>query len=244
MDDSIPRSREAQVVAFADKLDTLRECFRIGLIPTGSKDPFGLRRAAQGIVKILFEARLPLPIFELAADVEELPAFLRERIQFYLRDVLGFAYDEVNSVLAAGTTTLDDILDRVRAVHDIRPTEDFEPVAASFKRTQNILKQASFTNTAPVDARLLQSGPERDLYQAFQAARQRTGKGSDYRARLEAMASLRPQVDCFFDKILVNDPDPAIRQNRLALLSSLLTEFSTIADFSEIVTQRGSTIAV
>jgi glycyl-tRNA synthetase beta chain len=244
MEDTIPRSREAQLVAVADKLDTLRECFRIGLIPTGSRDPFALRRAAQGIVKILFEARLALPIMELVADVNGLADFLRERVQFYLRDVLGFAYDEVNAVLAAGVTTFGDVVDRVRAVHGIRPTEDFEPVAASFKRIQNILKQASVSEAAAVDENQLQTGPERDLYDAFQGIRTKVGSGSDYRARLEAMASLRPQVDCFFDKILVNDPDPAIRQNRLALLYSLLTEFSTIADFSEIVTQRGSGIAV
>ncbi|HLH02181.1 MAG TPA: glycine--tRNA ligase subunit beta [Bryobacteraceae bacterium] len=244
MEDSIPRSREAQVVAIADKLDTLRECFRIGLIPTGSKDPFALRRAAQGIVKILFEARPPLPILQLVADVNGLADFLRERIQFYLRDVLGFAYDEVNAVLAAGVTTLGDVHERVKAVHEIRPTEDFEPVAASFKRIQNILKQAGVNQSAAINEILLQNGPERELYDAFQNVRNRVASGADYRSRLEAMASLRPQVDRFFDKILVNDPDPAIRQNRLALLHSLLTEFSTIADFSEIVTQRGSGIAV
>jgi glycyl-tRNA synthetase beta chain len=176
--------------------------------------------------------------------VDGLTDFLKERIQFYLRDVLGFAYDEVNAVLAAGITTLSDVADRVRAVHDIRPTEDFEPVAASFKRIQNILKQAGITRADQPQERLLQAGPESELYDAFSGVRTGSARSTDYRARLEAMASLRPQVDRFFDKILVNDPDPAIRQNRLALLSSLLTEFSTIADFSEIVTQRGSTIAV
>src|SRR5581483_6370482 len=122
-----------------DKLDTLRECFRIGMAPTGSKDPFALRRAAQGIVKILFEARLPVEILKLAEDVPELPAFLRERIEYYLRDVLGYAYDEVNAVLAIPATTLADVADRVEAIHYVRPTEDFEPVAASFKRIKNIL---------------------------------------------------------------------------------------------------------
>ncbi|MBV8113739.1 MAG: glycine--tRNA ligase subunit beta, partial [Silvibacterium sp.] len=240
MDDSIPRTLEGQIVSIADKLDTLRECFKIGLIPTGSKDPFALRRAAQGIVKILFEAKLGLDIQPFVEEIPELPNFLKERIQFYLRDVLGLAYDEVNAVLATRITTLPDLAERAAAIHDIRPTADFEPLAASFKRIKNILKQAQVEQTGQPDPNLLAPGPEKDLYQAFLRACETTQKIAGYREKLAAIASLRPQVDLFFDKILVNDPDPAIRQNRLALLYSLLTEFSTIADFSEIVTQGAS----
>jgi glycyl-tRNA synthetase beta chain len=239
MEDAIPRTIEGQVLSISDKIDTLRECFRVRMIPTGSKDPFALRRAAQGVVKILFEARLPLALLNLVADVPELPAFLRERVQFYLRDVRGFAYDEVNAVLAAGISTLSDAADRVEAIHYIRPTEDFEPVAASFKRIKNILRQAQVTTAAEPSEKLLTKGPEQELFQAFSDIRKRLGTSTDCRQKLEAMASLRPQVDLFFDRILVNDPDQAIRQNRLALLHSLLTEFSSIADFSEIVTQGG-----
>jgi glycyl-tRNA synthetase beta chain len=237
MEDSIPRTLEGQVVSIADKLDTLRECFNIKLIPTGSKDPFALRRAAQGIVKILFEARLPIDLTSFTADIPQLPGFLEERIQFYLRDVLGLPYDEVNAVLAAKRTTLADVADRIEAIHYIRPTEDFEPLAASFKRIKNILKQAEITHSEPPVEHLLLTGPEKDLYTAFLQVREITRTSSSYREKLTAIASLRPKVDLFFDKILVNDPDSAIRQNRLALLHSLLTDFSTIADFSEIVTQ-------
>jgi glycyl-tRNA synthetase beta chain len=237
MEDAIPRTPEGQVLSIADKLDTLRECFRIGLIPTGSKDPFALRRAAQGIVKILFEARLPLALLNLVADVPELGPFFKERIQFYLRDVLEYFYDEVNATMAAPITTLADLADRVDAIHYIRPTEDFEPLAASFKRIKNILQQAQVADPVPPDANLLTPGPEQDLYQTFLRAREESHTSSSYRDKLAAIASLRPRVDLFFDKILVNDPDPAVRQNRLALLYGLLTEFSTIADFSEIVTQ-------
>ena len=240
MDDSIPRTLEGQIVSIADKLDTLRECFRIGLIPTGSKDPFALRRAAQGIVKILFEAKLDLDLLSFVQDVQELPAFLKERIQFYLRDVLNLAYDEVNAVLAAPLASLPDLVDRAEAIHYIRPTADFEPLAASFKRIKNILKQSEVEQSNPPDPDLFTPGPERDLYNAFLQVRETIKTTSEYREKLAAIASLRPQVDLFFDKILVNDPDPAVRQNRLALLYSLLTEFSTIADFSEIVTQGGS----
>ncbi len=235
MDDSIPRTLEAQVVSIADKLDTLRECFKIELIPTGSKDPFALRRAAQGIVKVLFEARLALPLPPLIEDVPQLSPFMRERIQFYLRDVLDFAYDEVNATLAAPLTTLPDLADRTEALHHIRPTADFEPLAASFKRIKNILLQAKVDRPLEINADLMAEGPELDLYQAASRVASSV-KGRPYREQLAGIASLRPNVDLFFDKILVNDPDPVIRQNRLALLYSLLTEFSTIADFSEIVT--------
>ncbi len=243
MEDSIPGTQGGQLLSLADKLDTLRECFKVGLAPTGSKDPFALRRAAQSIVKILFEAKLPLALMALVEDVSELPGFMRERIQFYLREVLGFAYDELNAAIAAGITTLPDLADRVAAIHYIRPTEGFEPVAASFKRIKNILKQAQVTRAEPPNPKLITQGPEEDLYNAFVQVREGLKTTPDYRARLDAMASLRPQVDLFFDKILVNDQDPAIRQNRLALLHSLLTEFSNIADFSEIVTQGGSGIS-
>jgi glycyl-tRNA synthetase beta chain len=236
MEDSIPRTLEGQVVSMADKLDTLRECFKIGLAPTGSKDPFALRRAAQGIVKIVFEARLELPLSPLFEDIPQLAAFMRERIQFYLKDVLDFAYDEVNAALAAPLTTAPDLAGRVDALHFTRPTADFEPLAASFKRIKNILTQAGAEALPEPDPARLASGPERALYEAFLRVRETTKNNSSYREKLAAIASLRPDVDLFFDKILVNDPDPAIRQNRLSLLSSLLTELSTIADFSEIVT--------
>src|SRR5581483_5988975 len=160
--------------------------------------------------------------------------FLKERIVFYLRDVLGYFYDEVNAAMAAPMATLADLHDRVEAIHYVRPTEDFEPLAASFKRIKNILKQAQVAEADPPDANLLSPGPEQELYQAFLRVCEQTGSSSSYREKLSAIASLRPQVDLFFDKILVNDPDPAIRRNRLALLHSLLAEFSTIADFSEI----------
>ena len=154
----------------------------------------------------------------LVDDVPELPAFLKERVQYYLRDVRGYAYDEVNAVLSAGLSTLHDAADRVEAIHHIRPTEDFEPVAASFKRIKNILKQAQVLATGEPDPKLLAPGPEQELYRAFVRVAKSDRFNGWLSDKLEAMASLRPQVDLFFDKILVNDPNPAIRQNRLALL--------------------------
>jgi glycyl-tRNA synthetase beta chain len=237
MEAAIPRTLEGQVVSLADKLDTLRECFRVEMIPTGSKDPFALRRAAQGIVKILFEAKLPLALGNYAADVPLLLPFLKERMEFYLKDVGGYAYDEINAVMAAGFTTLEDLAERTEAIHAVRPTDNFEPLAASFKRIKNILKQSPLSGAHAPQPELLAAGPERELYEAFEKVRAAAQATAIYREKLAHIASLRPQVDLFFDKILVNDPDPVIRENRLALLNSLLTEFSTIADFSEIVTQ-------
>jgi len=237
MEDAIPRTLEGQVVSLADKLDTLRECFRIGLVPTGSGDPFALRRAGQGVVKILFESRLPLELLPLIEDVPLLADFMRDRVAFYMRDVMGFAYDEVAAAVAAGLGTLADLSERTTAIHHVRPTSDFEPLAASFKRIKNILKEAG---AAEIDEAKLVPGPEKDLYTAFVQLREKLQAGGSYQEKLALIATLRPRVDLFFDKIFVNDPDFAVRENRLALLRSLLTEFSTIADFSEIVTQGAS----
>jgi glycyl-tRNA synthetase beta chain len=230
MEDSIPSTPEGRVLALADKLDTLRECFRVGLMPSGSRDPFALRRAAQGVIRILVEGGIALPF----AETGELREFLIDRIRYYFREVRGFRYDEINAVLASGIRDLPDTAARLEALHKVRPTEDFEPLAASFKRIANILKQANFSIGGAVDAGLLEPGPEHDLYKDFDRVRQ-NAKTSDYLPALEAIATLRPAVDRFFDKVLVNAPDERIRRNRLTLLSNLLTEFSAIADFSEIV---------
>ena len=235
MEDSIPSTPEGQIVALADKLDTLQQCFRIGLVPTGSKDPFALRRAAQGVVKILVEAKLPFEFSELAEG--DLRAFLLDRVQYYFREIRGFKYDEVNAVLASGVKTLADVEARLTALSAVRPTENFEPLAASFKRIQNILKQANFAADGLVDSGLLEAGPEQELHSAFEQVRSQAS-GASYQQALESIATLRPKVDSFFDKVLVNAKEEKIRANRLTLLHNLLTEFSTIADFSEIVTSH------
>ncbi len=233
MEDSIPSTREGQIVSIADKLDTLRECFKAGMIPSGSKDPFALRRAAQGIVKILAEGKLDHDFYPLVEG--PVRDFMLERVQYYFREVRGFKYDEVNAVLASSRGTLADVESRLRALADVRPTENFEPLAASFKRIRNILKQANFEANGKLKEQLLESGAERDLFDAYQRV-QKEIQGAGYKTALEKIASLRPQVDLFFDKVLVNAKEPEVRINRLTLLSDLLTEFSTIADFSEIVT--------
>ncbi len=232
MDDAIPRSRTAQLVALADKLDTLRGCFGVGLIPTGSRDPFALRRAAQGVVRIIVEGKLDIALHDLIASDSQLVSFFEDRVKFYFRDHRGFKYDEVNAVMSAGWNNLVDVEARLDRIQRLRTTPDFEPLAASFKRIRNILEQsgtgASAGPVEPIDTSLLEPGPEQDLYQEY--------AGIAGQPLESVIARLRPKVDLFFDKVLVNAPDARIRQNRLTLLKTLLAEFSTIADFSEIVT--------
>jgi glycyl-tRNA synthetase beta chain len=228
MDDSIPRNRTGQIVALADKLDTLQGCFQAGLIPTGSRDPFALRRAAQGVVKILVEGRLEIPLAEFLSHDEQLRSFFEDRVKFYFRDIRGFKYDEVNATMAAGWSNLVDLEARMLRIQNLRPTPDFEPLAASFKRIRNILEQAKFAGDGAVNEELLAEDPERQLYDEYCRIQGQP---------LERVISrLRPKVDLFFDKVLVNAEDARVRHNRLTLLNTLLRQFSTIADFSEIVT--------
>ncbi|HTS63528.1 MAG TPA: glycine--tRNA ligase subunit beta [Candidatus Acidoferrales bacterium] len=228
MDDALPRNRTARIVALADKLDTLRGCFGVGMIPTGSKDPFALRRAAQGVVRILVEGKFELPLFDLIGPDENLRAFFEERVKYYFKDIRGFKYDEVNACMAAGWGNLVDLEARLERVQALRPTPDFEPLAASFKRIRNILEQAKWSGPSTVDPALLEAGPEKELHDEYLRI---AGQPVE-----STIAKLRPKIDLFFDKVLVNAPDERIRRNRLMLLHTLREEFSKVADFSEIVT--------
>lgn len=227
MEGEIPATDEGKLLSVADKWDTLVSCFNVGLIPSGSKDPFALRRAAQGVVRILVEGKLAFP---LKTENEQLREFMRDRTEYYFREVRGFKYDEVRACMAVGWDDLQDLESRLQRVQAVRSTPDFEPLAASFKRIKNILTQANVTAGGALDDALLEEGPERELHQENQRH-----QGSAIEDRI---ASLRPKVDLFFDKVLVNAKDEAVRRNRLKLLHNLLTEFSTIADFSEIVTEK------
>ena len=235
MEGAIPSTLAGQLLAIADKLDSLRGCFQVGLIPSGSKDPFALRRAAQGIVKVVVEGKLRLPIRELLGEDAALRDFFFDRVRYYFREIRGFAYDEVNAVLAAGSEDLVDVGERLAALKQVRPTPDFEPLAAAFKRIANILRQSP-APTAPIDPARIEPGAEAALYNQFIAVSTAVMLLPDYPAKLERIASLRPAIDLFFDKVMVNVENAAVREIRLALLHNVLTAFSTIADFSEIVT--------
>ena len=261
MEDAIPSTVEGQLLGLADRIQTIVAMFGIGNAPTGSKDPFALRRAANAIVKILAESKLPLTIGDVlnARDMVSHPgrdeaaarmghadenkaqveAFLRERLQFYLKDVRGFAYDVVNAVLAAGADDVRDAIARAEALTAARGSEDFLAVSAAFKRIKNILKQAQEKGYEPAQAKLSGSALEAiDLWQrtrelAPEVARLREERA--YGEALAAIATLRPTVDAFFDKVMVLDADPAVRGVNLGLIDEVLRSFSTIADFSEIV---------
>jgi glycyl-tRNA synthetase beta chain len=225
MEDSIPTTGAGKTMSLADKWDTLTSCFGVGLIPTGSRDPFALRRAAQGVVRIIIEGKVK---FDFPGMSEELREFMRDRIDYYFREVRRFAYDEVRACMATDWSDLIDLESRLLRVQAIRPTPDFEPIAASFKRIKNILEQAKFEPAEAIQPNMLEAGPEQDLYDEYERT-----------ANLpleERITSLRPKIDLFFNKVLVNAPDPAIRKNRLTLLNNLRVDFSRVADFSEIVT--------
>ena len=255
MDDEVPRTVEGALLALADKLDTIAGMFGLGLEPTGSKDPFALRRGANGVVKILAETGsvLPLKLSEVAAlaasepgVAEKLKGFFAERLEFYLREAKGQAYDVVKAVLAAGADDVRDAVARAEAVTAVRgassETGDFVAVSAAFKRMKNILAQAAekgFVAGANVEAALLTEATEKALWErsGVVAARvKELSAGKDYRGALESIATLRPQVDAFFEAVMVMAPDAEVRANRLGLLGRVLGDFSGIADFSEIVT--------
>ncbi len=263
MDDSVPRSIEGAVLAIADKADSIAGMFALGLQPTGSKDPFALRRAANGIVKIIAEHKLPQPIAKLFADAraeyagseaerrfsrevnfeEAVANFMRERLEFYLRDVRGFAYDVVKAVLAADSDDVVDAIARAEAVSEVRGSEDFASISVAFKRIKNILRQAGETNKAiaeQLDSSALTEAEEKRLAAAIPetaAAVRRLREEKNYAGALAQISRLRQPVDAFFDKVMVMVDNENVRANRLALLRDLLSEFSTVADFSEIVTE-------
>jgi len=262
-EDSPPRSLEGAVLSIADKADSIAGMFALGLQPTGSKDPFALRRQANGIVKTIAEKKLPIGLNQLFADAREayrgsaaerkfspavnytatLQTFFRERLEFYLRDVLGFKYDVVNAVLGAGCDNVVDAVARAEAVTKVRPSADFESISIAFKRIKNILRQANETGkpvATAVDSNMLQEGAEKELASQIPQVAESVESlraQNNYEHALIEISKLRPAVDRFFDKVMVMVEDEQIRANRLALLQTLLANFSTIADFSEIVTE-------
>jgi glycyl-tRNA synthetase beta chain len=262
-EDAVPRTVEGAVLSIGDKADTIVGMFALGLQPTGSKDPFALRRQANGIVKIIAEHKLPINLNQLCDDAYEsyrgtpaeqkfsrqkdyaaaLCGFFRERVEFYLRDVLGFKYDVVNAVLAAGSDDIVDAVRRASAVTEVRDLADFQSIAAACKRIRNILRQAEEKNISrgrefevafesAEEAKLLDAKLHQLTPQIKNSIEQK-----NYLNALLALATLREPTDKFFDKVMVMVDDEKVRANRLALLQSLLNNFSTIADFSEIVTE-------
>ncbi len=262
---SAPRTLEGAVLSIADKADSIAGMFALGLVPSGSKDPFALRRQANGIVKTIAEHKLPLHLAELMAEAraayrgsdaekkftlsgeayeQAITGFFRERLEFYLREAQGFAYDVVNATLAVGANDVVDAIARAAAVAKVRPSADFESISTAFKRIKNILRQAQEAKRQiadPFDVKALQDAEEKSLAAQVPDVAQKVKKLShekQYEPALVEISRLRPAVDAFFDKVMVMVEDEKLRANRLGLLQTLLREFSSIADFSEIVTER------
>jgi len=245
-DDPIPPTVEGRLLGLADRVATIAEMFAVGLEPSGSKDPFALRRAANGVIKILAESGLPLTIAGLESlALETLPragkvsAFLKERLDFYLREVRGYSYDVVNAVLSTGLTTVADAISRAQALTEVRGSDDLAAISSAFKRIKNILRQAEeqqeVQSIKPED---LIEPAEQHLYsEVVRVAPQVEALRAQqkYPEALERIATLRPVIDSFFDQVMVMAPDAHLRRNRLALIASVLSDFSRIADFSEIV---------
>ena len=240
------RRSRASYSDLADRIHTIASMFSIGNAPTGSKDPFALRRAANAIVKILAESEMPLTIADVltasGANTELLKSFFAERLSFYLKESRSFAYDVVSAVLAAGADDVRDVIARAEAITAVRGSEDFLAISAASKRIKNILRQAFEKGESPAASSLTGTALTQPEELALQTASTELtiklhgfSEQRNYAAALEAVASLRPSVDAFFDKIMVMAPEPELRAARLALIQSVLDGSSGIADFSEIV---------
>jgi len=262
-DDEVPRSIEGSLLSIGDKADTIAGMFALGLVPSGSKDPFALRRQANAIVKVIAERKLPLRLGDLMHDArsgyqkseaerkfvddakfaESVAIFFRERLEFYRNDVCGYSYDVVKAVLAADAEDVVDAVQRAEAVKQVLHMPEFQAIGAACKRMRNILKQASEKGIAP--ASKFEELPnvaneEKNLADYINVNGPKVEglrKKKEYGEALKLLSTAREPVDAFFDNVMVMVEDAKLRANRLTLLRTLLKEFSTIADFSEIVAE-------
>jgi len=246
--DALPRNHTGTVVALADKLETLVGLFGIGQLPTGDRDPFALRRHALGVIRILIEKNLPLSLpelFDAAAapfgelidkPTEALLSFFGDRLAVSLREQ-GYSAQEVDAVLALQPPRLGDVPRRLAAVRAFAALPEAEALAAANKRVGNILKKAESAVEARVDAALFQEAAEGALFEALQSVvpkAQAAFEQGDYTGSLQALAVLRAPVDAFFDGVMVNADDPALKANRLGLLASLHAAMNRVADISRL----------
>ncbi|HEU4417724.1 MAG TPA: glycine--tRNA ligase subunit beta, partial [Planctomycetota bacterium] len=246
--DTLPRGPLGVVVALADKLETLVGLFGIGQAPTGDKDPFGLRRHALGVIRMLVERELPLRLDELIAlaippfgkliadPTSALVEFVFDRLAVTLRDQ-GYTAQEVDAVASLRPQQLADVKQRLAAVRAFAALPEAASLAAANKRIGNILKKSEAVANAKVDVKLLQEAPEQQLHRALQTVAATAGPkfdSGDYRGGLVACAALKAPVDAFFDKVMVNADDRALRQNRLALLAQLHALMNRVADLSRL----------
>lgn len=246
--DQLPRDNVGLVVALADKLETLVGMFGIGNLPTGDRDPFALRRHALGVIRMLVEKALPLELGQLIAravpvfgDKIQDPAaalqdFFYDRLAVSLREQ-GYSAQEVDAVLTLRPQRLSDVAQRLAAVRAFAALPEAPALAAANKRVGNILKKAETAVQPQVNAALLQEAAEKDLYAALQtiaAQAQQQLQAGDTTAHLQALAALRVPVDAFFEHVMVNADDVALKNNRLGLLASLHQSMNQVADLARL----------
>ena len=245
--DELPRNQVGVIVALADKLETLVGLFSIGEKPTGDKDPFALRRQALGVIRMLIDAQLPLAfdaLVQLAnaqfnGDAEALAAikaFCFDRLSVNLRDT-GASPQEVDAVLSLEPAMLSEIPKRLDAVRSFANLPEAPALAAANKRVSNILKKVETEVKAEVNANLLQESAEKSLYEALSQVKPQADtlfEAGDYTGSLQALAVLKAPVDDFFDNVMVNADDPALKANRLGLLATLHQAMNRVADLSKL----------
>ncbi len=236
--DRVPSDKVAITVALADKLDTLAGFWAIDEKPTGSKDPFALRRAALGVVRIILERSVRLPLLTVVKDADLL-SFFHDRLKVYLRD-LGARYDLIEAVLTPESDDLLMVARRVEALTAFITGEDGKNLLAGTKRATQLLAAEEKKGTVVADGvgdELLKLDAEKALHAAIKTASADAAKAvaaEDFRSAMQALSTLRAPVDTFFNDVLVNDEDAAIRANRLALLKAIREATGTVADFSKI----------
>ena len=245
--DELPPSPETMAVALADRLDTLIGIFGIGEPPTGSKDPFALRRASLAVIRMLIDLKKPLSLTELLhgafeQHTAELAPDTADAVSHYITERLGNWYDDdgihisvVRAALATGATDLFDIDLRVRALNAFAKTETAEHLAAANKRVANILAKADEVDGTPADSNLFVHEAEQALHEAVSRVGSTLGPllaDRNYQSALDELAQLRGPVDAFFDGVMVNAEDPEERLNRLRLLGGLRALFTQVADLA------------
>ncbi|MEM5382032.1 glycine--tRNA ligase subunit beta [Paraburkholderia phymatum] len=248
--DALPSTATGTVVALADKLETIVGIWGIGLQPTGEKDPFALRRHALGVLRILVEKQLPVDLVELlraayaqfanvpsvADSTQAIYEFCIDRLRGLLRE-RGFAVGEVDAVLALNPTRFDDIVARLDAVREFAALAEAASLAAANKRISNILKKSEGAKVDGVDIALLIEAAEKALHAQLEQVTPRVQSQlaeRQYTGALSALAALREPVDTFFNDVMVNAEDPALRANRLALLGALHQQMNCVADISRL----------
>jgi glycyl-tRNA synthetase beta chain len=252
---ALPSMLEGCLVSFSGKLDTIAAMFSAGFTPSGSEDPFGLRRLGNGVIRILLEKQIPISITQAvqkAVDtVTEIPGerdFDRDKVRADVEEFLwqrleslflekGFKNDEVRSVRDGGLERLPETFRRISAVHQLRPEADFVELAAAFKRASNILKKSEVPSDADVDKDLFKEKAETELFRALCRVegdvREKVSQGM-YEEGLRSLVGLKPQVDQFFDDVMVMAKEEEIKTNRLSLLGRLVRLFKSVADISHI----------